>query len=213
MDAHDHMPVQTETVSSYYDQQGNIVKKVTTTVENYEVGTKKIHLDNSDKTLDNGPNKPNEPNEPNEPNKNKPNKNKPNKPNKPPSKHKKTKAPMRAVDVSTTMVPSWSSASHDDAAPFVSSSTTLVLPSSSNTPGTFPFAPVFFLGHSRRFPSPLSRRRHHPTRWSPARPRRKGSGASEAQGVPRNGTPADCATTRTPRRRTQAQGALGDHHW
>ena len=123
MDAHDHMPVQTETVSSYYDQQGNIVKKVTTTVENYDIGTKKIHLD------DNTPG-------------NKPKPNKPNKPNKPPSKDKKTKAPMKAVDVSTTMVPSWSSASHD-AAPFMPSSTTLVLPSLSNTPGTFPFAPVF----------------------------------------------------------------------
>ena len=134
MDAHDHMPVQTETVSSYYDQQGNIVKKVTTTVENYEVGTKKIHLDNSDNTLDNEPNKPNKPNEP-------------NKPNKPPSKHKKIKAPMRAVDVSTTMVPSWSIAVQDDAASSLPSSTALVLPSLSKSLTALPSASVSSSAH------------------------------------------------------------------
>ena len=37
MDAHDHMPVQSETVSSYIDQQGNIVKKVTTKTETFRV--------------------------------------------------------------------------------------------------------------------------------------------------------------------------------
>lgn len=89
MDTHDPMPVQTETVSSYYDQQGNIVKKVTTTVENYEIGAVKIRLD------------------PQEPSDLESQKTKAKtKANAKAKTKAKTKAPVMAADVCTTMVPS-----------------------------------------------------------------------------------------------------------